>query len=57
MRFLPSASVNKNKKRRKKQNENQILTVQIFQQLCVSQPRAKKIVKKNLNKKLELMAS
>ena len=34
------------KKQRKKQNDNQILTVQIFQQLCVSQSMPRKLSKK-----------
>mgnify|MGYP001167082294 CR=1 FL=1 len=58
MRFLPSASVNKNcKEMHEKRNDEQILTIGLFLQLCMSQLRAKKIVKQRSNKKLDLMAN
>ena len=58
MRFLPSASVNKNcKEMHEKRNDEQILTIGLFLQLCMSQLRAKKIVKQSSNKKLDLMAN
>ena len=56
MRFLPSASVDKNgKEMHEKRNDEQILTIWLFLQLCMSQLRAKKIVKQSSNKKLDLM--
>ena len=58
MRFLPSASVEKNcKEMHEKRNDEQILTIGLFLQLCMSQLRAKKIVKQCSNKKLDLMAN
>ena len=58
MRFLPSASVDKNgKEMHEKRNDEQILTIWLFLQLYMSQLRAKKIVKQSSNKKLDLMAN